>query len=279
MTRRRLALSDTLLGLTVASALLVGAPGGTAWAADDDGVTLMRRVLQRTTWQDMQAKAVLTVVGRGGDARPTREIRVWSRKNAAGESRMVMLFDAPADFRGSGFLMVEHAERDDDRWLYSKGMRRLTRIQASGRGGNFMSSDFTYYDIGRPKLSDWTFKRQADATVDGVKCYVVAGTPSSPEVAEDTGYHRIVWRIEQKREVILGAEYFDKRLLADPKAPAFKRMRVEQIVELGGAPFASKMSVVDVQSGRTSSIHFDGLNINQGLEESFFSKRTLLRGR
>lgn len=273
-TRRR----PAMLLFCLAAGVGLSVPAARA-EAKDDGLTIMRRVLQRTTWQDMQAKAVLTMADRGGDARPAREIRVWSRKNGAGETHMVMLFDAPADFRGSGFLVKEHADRDDDRWLYSRGMRRLTRIQASGRGGSFMSSDFTYYDIGRPKVSDWTFERLPDAKLDDVDCYVIAGTPSAPQVAEDTGYHRVVWWVEGKREVIRAADYYDKRLGADPKAPAFKHMRVEAVVELAGVPFATKMSVRDAHSGRTSAIRFEGLKVNQGLQESFFSKRTLLRGR
>lgn len=268
---RPLTAGFVLLGL-----LALSAP---AAQAADDGATIMRRVLTRSSWKDMQGKAILSMVDRSGDARPDREIRLWSRKTEAGETHMIMLFDAPADYRGSGFLVIEHEGRDDDRWLYSKGMRRLTRIQASGRGGNFMSSDFTYYDIGRPKLADWTFERLADAKVDGVDCYVIAATPSSPQVAEDTGYHRVVWSVDKAREVTLAADYYDKRLKADPKAPPFKRMQVVKVIELGGVPFASHMKVTDAQTGRSSAMRFEGLKVDQGIPDSFFSKRTLLRGR
>ncbi len=267
------------LGVCCAAAPAAAQGGAPPPAASETAAQIMGRTLERTNWKDMQGRARLSILGGGGEARPERALRLWSRKTEAGESQMVMLFDEPADFRGSGFLMLEHKERDDDRWLYSKGMRRLTRIQGAGKAGNFLSSDFTYYDIGRPKLSEWVWERLPDQTLAGEPCYVLQARPASPQVAEDTGYQKVIWWVERRREISLKAEYFDKRLLADPAAKPCKTLEVKAVTELEGLPFATEMAVRDHESGRVSTLRFEDLKVDQGLAADFFSQRTLLRGR
>ncbi len=262
--------------LVAALALLVA---GGAWAEGPSGREIMDKVLNRASWKDMQGTARLRIVSAKGEARPERVIKVWSRKDDEGLTSMIMLFQEPADYRGSGFLMIERGDRDDDRWLYSKGMRRLTRIQGSGKGGSFMSSDFTFYDIGKPKLSEWRFTRLPDEPCGKTTCYAVRADPATPEVAKETGYHRIVWLVDRDELVTVGARYYDDRVEADPKAKPFKEMKVLEHVDLGGVPFATHMVMTDTHTGQRSEMKFEGLQIDEGLDPGFFSKRTLLRGR
>ena len=99
---------------------------------------------------------------------------------------MLMRFIKPADVKGTGFLTIEHKGADDDRRLFLPALRRVKRISTSGSGGNFMSSDFTYYDIGMPKLEHWKYSFGQDKKVQGILCKTVIGIAVSPKVIEDT---------------------------------------------------------------------------------------------
>lgn len=53
---------------------------------------------------------------------------------------------------------LEKIVKEDERYLYIPALKKIERIVASGKAGKFFSSDFTYYDVGKPKLADWKYK-------------------------------------------------------------------------------------------------------------------------
>ena len=104
------------LGLTVL--LLSGAPA----AAAGDATALVKKVFERSSWQDMQGNIRLTLKNKRGDTKK-RQIKMWSKKNDRNESSMLMRFVQPADVRGTGFLVIEHDQGEDDRRLYLPALR------------------------------------------------------------------------------------------------------------------------------------------------------------
>ncbi len=270
---RPLAALAALAALTLPSSRAVRAQA--ASTPPDDAAALMDKVFHRASWQDMTAKVRLTLRDKRGDTR-TRELQMWSKKNAQGESRMLMRFLAPADVRGMGFLLIEHEDGPDDRRLFLAAMRRVKRISASGSGGNFMSSDFTYYDIGRPKLTDWRFHLdgQRDVSFEGkpVPCAVVVGEAATAQVKHDTGYSKVVWFVDRARLVTLAADYFDT------DGVLFKHLDVLALQDVNGVPFATHMRATDKTTGHQSEMRFEDLKTDQGVADSTFTERALRRG-
>ena len=186
-------------------AILTAATLIPAAAGADDARALITKVFDRTSFDQMSAELRLVLTSKGG-AQRVRHVLLRSKRNARGESRMLMRFTKPADVRGMGFLLIEHDGGEDDRRLYIAALRRVRRISASGSGGNFMSSDFSYYDIGRPKVVDWTYAFAGEKTLGGVKCRSVAGTAATDKVKGDTGYGKVVWHVDPARQMALGAD-------------------------------------------------------------------------
>lgn len=253
----------TILSLLVLCSLWT-AP---TWAADD-AKTLVEKVFNKNAWQDMQGEISLRMVSKNGQSKQ-RMIKMWSKTNAQDETRMLMRFVKPADVKGTGFLTIEHQAGDDDRRMFLPALRRVNRISASGSGGNFMSSDFTYYDIGMPKLADWTYSFGADKTVQGVLCKTVIGRAANEQVRKDTGYSRVLWQIDPKRLISLGAEYFD------PEDRPLKTLSVLKVQDINGTPFATHMKMVDANTGHYSEMIFAKLQTNTGLDEKIFTERNL----
>lgn len=253
-----------------ACALALLAP--VASRGEDDARTLMDKVLHASGFQDMQGEITLTLKNKRGDTK-VRRIAMSSKKSEQGESRMIMRFVEPADVRGTAFLLIEHEGAEDDRRLWLPALRRVQRISTSGAGGNFMSSDFTYYDIGRPKLEDWTFSDGGESTVQGTACRVVKGQAASDKVKGDTGYAAVHWCVDPERLVILGADYFDK------DGEPLKTLVAKKIEDVGGTPFATEMEMTDAHTGHASRMVFEKLKIDQGLSEDLFTERRLRRAR
>ncbi len=254
--------------IVMAQFVAIAAPAQDSEKSREDPRAFVEAVFNRASWKDMEGDVTLTLTNKRGDTK-VRKIEMISKKNDKDESRMLMRFLEPADVRGTGFLLIEHKDGEDDRRLYLPALRQVKRISASGSGGNFMSSDFTYYDIGRPKLHDWSYAFLAPQTVDGVACKVVAGTAASTKVVKDTGYAKIVWYIDPERMVTLAADYYDKT------GTKFKVMKVLEVDDISGVPFATRMRMADQTTGHASEMVFTGLQTNVGLEDGLFTERNL----
>ncbi len=227
-------------------------------------------VFSRASWDDMKGDVTLTLTNKRGDTK-VRKIEMISKKNDKGETRMLMRFLEPADVRGTGFLLIEHENGEDDRRLYLPALRQVKRISASGSGGNFMSSDFTYYDIGRPDLDDWTYSFQGTRQIDGTECRIVEAAAANDKVTRDTGYSKIVWYVDPSRMVALAADYYDKT------GTKFKVMHVLEFQDVSGVPFATHMRMADQVTGHTSEMVFSNLQTNVGLDDALFTERNLRR--
>lgn len=234
------------------------------------GREIMEKVINKETWNDMTSDLYLTIVDSRGGKRE-REIKSFMKKFSADETKMLMFFVKPADVKGTSFLIIEHKDRDDDRYLYIPALRRVKRILASGKGGSFMASDFSYYDIGKPKLEDFKYKLMGEEKVNGVDCFVIECLPSSSEIEKDTGYSKIVRWVRKDNYMIIKSDYYSR----DGKR--FKVLEVEKIEEIEKVLFATVMTMKDVISGRTSRMEFRNIKVNTGLKDSLFSETSLDR--
>ncbi len=244
----------------------------TLWAQNLNGRQIMEETLNKTSWKDMVGQVKLILTNGKGQQR-IRKIKMFNRKRTKNESDMLMRFMAPADVKGTGFLIIEHQNKDDERYLYLPALRRVKRIASSGKGGNFMASDFTYYDIGKPKLNDWQYKRLPDEIVKGHDCYKIECIPASDQIAKDTGYGKIIRWIRKDILVTIRSEYYDRanRL--------WKILFVPKVENISGVWFQTDMVMKDVQNKHQSEMAFTDIKVNQNISRQFFSQRYLQRGR
>ncbi|MEM7525155.1 MAG: MMPL family transporter, partial [Pseudomonadota bacterium] len=71
----------------------------------------------------------------------------------------VIVFEKPRDVRGTSLLTHANVEpADDDQWLYLPAIKRVKRISSSNRTGKFVSSEFSYEDLGGQEVDDYNYK-------------------------------------------------------------------------------------------------------------------------
>jgi len=257
--------------LVLGAGALVALPAARSLAAEGDARAFMEEIQGRSSFDDMVGRSTLTLVSANGGTK-VREFRLASRDNDEGESDMIMIMESPADMRGNGFLMLGRASRDDERYIYVPALRRVNKIVGTGRGGAFMSSDFSIDDIGRPDLDEWTWTFAGTAEVDGHACRLVEATPVSDEVARETGYTKVVWYVDEELKISRAADYFDKQGLES------KHMQVHAVELLDGVPFATDMTMTDEGTGHSSRMTMTDLVVNGGADPTWFTNRTLQNG-
>jgi len=234
------------------------------------GFDIMQKMTNQSNWNDMSGDLYMELTNKSGNKR-IRNMKYYSKQKTENEYQMLMKFISPADVKGTAFLSIEQSDRDDDRYLYLPALRRVKKITSSGKGGNFMSSDFTYYDIGKPKIKDWKYNRLADEIVENYDCFVVEAIPATDEIRKDTGYSKTVYWIRKDTFTIYKATYYDR------EGKKWKALNVPKVEKINNVWFSTVMIMQDLETGHTSRMEFQNFKINTGIPDNYFTTRYLQR--
>jgi len=243
---------------------------------------IARRVQDRDTGRDSRSAMRMKLFDRHGRARE-RALSMLSMRGrgtpGAGPSapdgdRLLMRFTYPNDIRGTGFLVWEHPEGEDERFLYLPSLGRVRRIAGAETQESFVGSDFTYEDIGGREFDQYTY-----SLVDENASW----TPPSG------GPARPAWRLESKRKdasaqfprvvslilkdsfIVVQADIFNRR---NEKQKVYTVRRLEQIEGIWTAMDAEMSN--SIEKSRTELL-IEKLDYNVGVREADFTRRELER--
>ena len=165
-------------------------PTGVQVTADTtDPLAIMKAVEAKPRANRTKTRTVLRIIDRSGRTRE-RTVRAWAM-DVGGAQRQLMVFDHPADVRGTALLSIDYedAGRDDDQWLFLPSLKKTTRISSGDRSGSFMGTDLTYSDMTRPDASQYEYKMlKQSVTVGGEDCWLIESRPKTAKAKEETGY-------------------------------------------------------------------------------------------
>jgi hypothetical protein len=189
--------------------------------------------------------------------------------------RLLIRFTYPNDIRGTGFLVWEHPQADDERFLFLPSLGRVRRIAGTETQESFVGSDFTYEDIGGREFDEYTY-----AIVDENASW----TPPAG------GAPRPAWRLESRRKnasaefprvvslilkdsfFLVQAEIYNRR---NEKQKVYTVRRLEQIKGIWTAMDSEMTNALE--KSRTELL-VEKTDYNVGLKEADFSRRELERG-
>ena len=266
---------------TVAALLLSDTPNGAA-ARQLPAEAIARRVQDRDTGRDARTTMRMKLFDRHGRARERALTMVSLRgrgnpgaaPDAPDGDRLLLRFTYPNDIRGTGFLVWEHPDSDDERFLYLPSLGRVRRIAGAETQESFVGSDFTYEDIGGREFDDYTY-----AMLDENASW----TPPAG------GSPRAAWRLESRRKdasaqfprvvstilkdtfVVVGADVYNRR---NERQKVYTVRRLEQIEGIWTAMDAEMTNALE--KSRTE-LTIERADYNVGLKESDFSRRELER--
>ena len=129
-------------------------------------------------YEDAKSEMVMTLVNANGQERQrTMKSMVLEKE---GGDKSLMEFLTPADVKGTKFLSYEHADKDDDQWLYLPALKRVKRIASKNKTGSFMGSEFSYEDLSAFNIDKYNYSGDAEeVVVDGKKMYKSERTPNT----------------------------------------------------------------------------------------------------
>jgi hypothetical protein len=235
----------------------------------DSRMTLRMRLFDR---HNRSRERVMTLDGLRGRTAP------GASPSAPEGDRLLIRFTYPNDIRGTAFLVWEHPDADDERFLFLPSLGRVRRIAGTEAQESFAGSDFTYEEIGGREFDEYTY---SFAGPDGERA---SWTPPTG------GPTREAWRLESRRKeasapfprvvslvlkdsfVVVQADVYNRRNERQKVYTVSELQQVEKIWTV----MRSEMSNA-LEKSRTE-LTVESADYNVGLREADFSRRELERG-
>jgi outer membrane lipoprotein-sorting protein len=238
--------------------------------AAEKGLTISKESKARDIgWTDSTAELEMTLRNQHGET-STRQMRLKSIELLDDGDKSLTVFDSPNDVKGTSFLSFSHLEGNDDQWLYLPALKRVKRISSRNKSGSFMGSEFSFEDLTSFEVEKYTYEYLRDEPCNNETCWVIVQYP----VDKYSGYkRRIVW-IDQSEYRVQKTEFYDRKdtLLKTLTFSAYRQ-------HLNKFWRADQLEMVNHQSGKSTLLKYNDLQLKTGLDDKDFNKNALKRAR
>lgn len=226
---------------------------------------------ERDTGRDSRGEMRMRLVDRQGRARE-RVLAITALRGEGGRGdKTLVRFTYPNDIRGTSFLVWEHADAGDERFLYLPALGRVRRIAGQEKQESFAGSDLSYEDIGGRDVADYTYAFTSETASwtapDGSRH--AAWALESRARDKDAEFPRSVSLVLKDQLVSVHADIFNRR---DERAKVFDVRRLERV---DGIWSALDLVVSNERTKTRTELTTTSLRYDVGLTEDDFSRRQL----
>ena len=229
---------------------------------------------ERDTGRDSRGEMRMRLVDRQGRVRE-RSLAIAALKGTGGRGdKTLVRFTFPNDIRGTSFLVWEHDDAADERFLYLPALGRVRRIAGQEKQDSFVGSDLSYEDIGGRDIADYTYAFASEnaswTASDGSKH--PAWALESRAKDKDAEFPRSVSIVLKEQLVSVHADIYNRR---DERAKVFDVRRLERV---DGIWSALELVVANERDRTRTELSTTSLRYNVGLSDDDFSRRQLEQG-
>jgi hypothetical protein len=247
------------LALTPIAALAELQPGD----PEHDGLALERRADQMEAGYIGEYRDMTLVMINAQGQEAVRQLSYEALEEPDRNDKTVIRFTFPPDTKGTTLLTHERGAEDDDQWLYLPSLKRVKRIASSNKSGSFMGSEFAYEDMVARQFQKYHFRYLRDEVVDGRDYYVIERTPKSA----NSGYSKVTRWLFKDNLQELKSDFYDR------KGQLLKQRIMEGHHQVNGYWRVSKITVNNVQTGKSSVLTFDDVQVKVAQPARKFSVR------
>ena len=148
-------------------------------------------------------------------------------------------------------------------------LKRVKRINSRNKSGPFMGSEFAFEDLGSQDVEKYNYKFiREEACGDGMTCHVIERIPAY----KYSGYSKQVTWIDKEGYRPVKVMFYDRKkaLLKTLQATGFKKY-------LGKYWRPNTMSMVNHQTGKSTTLQWSNYKFRTGLSSRDFNKKALAR--
>jgi len=237
---------------------------------EERGLQIAQDAWKRDTGYGDSVSELSMVLRLGSGQEARRDLRIRTLEVSETETRAMVIFDTPADVRGTALLTHSFTDKEDSQWLYLPEIKREKRIAGGGRSGPFMGSEFSFEDMSSQRVEKFTYKYISDEALDGVQCHVLERYP----VDKASGYTKQVAWLDTEQLRVQKVDYYDRRgeLLKTLTLKDYK-----QYEEKYWRP--TNMEMLNHQTGRSTLLEWKNTKFNSGFSAREFEPSALRNAR
>ena len=256
----------------VATALAVMLPAGSARASNEKGLAIATEVDNRDKgWDDVTVEGEMVLKNKAGNE-SVRKFRstILEAASASEGDRSIITFSQPRDVRGTALLTHSKIEPEDDsQWIFLPAVKRVKRISSSNRTGKFVSSEFSYEDLGSEEVADndhiW-IEDAACAHESSLTCAAVESRPKNKK----SGYSRRVSFIDLDEYRVHRIDFYNRR------GDLEKTLNFEDYRQYEGQFWRAHVMVMkNHQTGKSTKLSWGEYSFRQGLTDRDFTPQGL----
>ena len=223
------------------------------------------QVFHRDIGQDMQLQGEMELISSNGHIRSRKYISL--RKDSKDSRKVMIRFLSPADIKNTGFLVLEDTNSSTtQQHLYLPALQRTRRIVSSQMSRSFVNSDYSYEDMQRHPLLEWTYKLEQKTILKGHHCYLLISIPKSKT---KTQYSKITSWIDMQTYMPLKTEMVDK------KGQLIKTYSVEKFETIQGIATETLVTMTSHQDQHKTRLATIKIVYNKNLSDQYFTTRAL----
>ncbi|MCA1792351.1 MAG: outer membrane lipoprotein-sorting protein [Desulfotignum sp.] len=192
-----------------------------AGSEDITGIQLANDIFHRDRGNNSVLEAQMVLVNKNGNKRVRQFTNKRIRENE--RERQLIRFTYPADIAGTGFLTIEKPGWETEQFLFLPALRRTRRIVTSQKSHRFVNSDFTYEDMERHPVDDYTYKITGTETIEKIVCHVLE---TRPKQGVQSQYGLTQSLVGKSSLVPIFVKYFDHK---ENHIKTYKVLKLEKI--------------------------------------------------
>lgn len=212
---------------------------------------------------DGQADVTMTIIDRRGKERTKEFVMLRLDLEDGGKQKYYTYFKKPSDISRLTFMVHKVPDGNDLRWIYVPSVDLIKPISGDDKNSSFIGSHFSYEDVSGRHWTEDNHSKLADTTIDGTPVYQIESIPIEPQ----KGFARKLSFIDKATFLPLVERYYDK------KDKLLRVFRAEKIEEIDGVMTLSVRSMENVRKGGKTTIAFNSIKYNVGMDESLFTER------
>jgi len=233
-------------------------------AQEMTGKILAQKIFDRDRGKNSVSSAQMVLVSKSGNKR----IRQFTNKRRMENNleSQIIRFTSPADIDGTGFLTIEKPGWETEQFLFLPALRRTRRIVASQKSSRFVNSDFTYEDMERHPVDDYTYKITGTKKIGNMDCYTLETRPAN---GIESQYSLTLSQIAIQSFVPVFVQYFDK------KGNHIKTYKVLKLEKIQNIWTESTVSMENLEKQHKTYIKIENITYNTDIDKDIISRKAL----
>ena len=238
--------------------------------ADAKGDAAAKKYYDLPKGEDTKSLATMTLIDKAG-TKKVRKLEIYYQEGSEGKNAF-MNFLEPADVAGTKFLTLAHKGADAEQRLYLPALKKTRKISSSGKDGEFVNSDFYFFDLADKKFEDHTYTFLEDNVTLDDKAFAGMKFTKIEMVAVDTTtpYSKEIAYINMDNNFVYKLECFDRKDNALLKTFLF--VKVDNIK---GILLPVQTIVTNNKKGSKTLLALTDPQVNSGVKADIFSVKNL----